>query len=575
MEEEEEVIIFVEDENDHNFIMEVPKIIKCSDLKEKIQTLLNKGNFDIRYKNKVLKADKDNEFLQLMEKDIIHLVKKDLKRKDSFSTESNASFSSNVILEETDIKTIKLSGLLYFFLIKYMIDEIKDFSTIKNKEINNIIILLKSYMKIKDSLNENIRASIMGTPFINMLSISNYINLVIKENNVDEFLNLININDKNNLFQFWSNISKYEEKMVLFENDFLLLIKNSFFEYSLIDVFIYKLVNKKQYNNNLFTCFNPDIKYLFHRTKFDPSKMAFEEFNYSKKPFCEKGICFSDMIDYISFYNDEHNDNDHDNSINAYSGKTTAINNTFSFIVSEVHYDKRHKKEILLPRDCYKEDICGNNDKAIEKNEIYIIRVEPEDNKSKKNKQNGNKGKFYGTEYIINNMNQILPLFGVTLKRNEYLIIWRDLNLDENNGYKFFLNNLKLIFMYQFLDINIYFESCTEKALELIERKKFNKIILISNVGLDLSGKKFVEIARKILGFNVMVLFFSNNNSHLKWIKSFPNSLYTNQTEFCAKYISNYNEDGLIKLKKEVEKQYKINLKFDNKFLDFPKFINI
>jgi hypothetical protein len=108
MEEEEEVIIFVEDENDHNFIIEVPKIIKCSDLKEKIRTILNKDNFDIRYKNKILKADKDNEFLQLMEKDIIHLVKKDLNRNDSFSTESNASFSANVILEETDIKTIKL-----------------------------------------------------------------------------------------------------------------------------------------------------------------------------------------------------------------------------------------------------------------------------------------------------------------------------------------------------------------------------------------------------------------------------------------------------------------------------------
>ena len=174
-EEEEEVIIFVEDENDHNFILEVPKIIKCSDLKEKIRTILNKdNNFDVRYKNKLLKKDKDNEFLQLMENDIIHLVKKDLNRNDSFSTESNMSFSSNIILDETDIKTIKLSGLLYFFLIKYMIEEIKDFSTIQNKDINYLIYLLKSYMQIKDSPNENIRASIMGTPFINLLSISSF-----------------------------------------------------------------------------------------------------------------------------------------------------------------------------------------------------------------------------------------------------------------------------------------------------------------------------------------------------------------------------------------------------------------
>jgi len=189
--------------------------------------------------------------------------------------------------------------------------------------------------------------------------------------------------------------------------------------------------------------------------------------------------------------------------------------------------------------------------------------------KEKKEKQ----GKFIGTEYILNNMSQILPLFGFTLKRNEYLIIWKDSNLNENNNYNSFLNNLKTLYLLQFSDKNIYFEACTEKALELIKRKRFNKIILISNIGLDFSGKKFAEIARKILGFNIVVLFFSNNNNHLKWIKDFPNSLYTNRIDFCTKYISNYNKDGLINLKKEVEAHYKIKLKLDDKFLGFPKFI--
>ena len=515
-EEEEAIIIFVEDENDQNFILEVPKIIKCSDLKVKIQTILKRDNFDIRYKNKLLRKDKDNEFLQLMERDIIHLVKRDLNRNDSFTTESSVSFRSNVILDETDIKTIKLSGLLYFFLVKYMVDEIKDFSTIKNKNINNIIYILKTNIQIKDSPNENIRVSIMGTSFINLLSISNYINLMVKESDINEFLNLINIDEKNKLYQFWMNISKYEEKMTLFETDFSILIKDSYFDYSLINSCIYKLINKKQYNNNLFTCLNPDTEYLFHKTNFDPSTMVFGGVTYSKKPFCENGICFSDMIDYISFCNDEHNGNDNNNNIKTYSGKTVAINNTFSFIASEIHYDKKHKKEVLYPADCCKEEyICENNkeiasqniDKTEEKNGIFIIRVEPEGNNTKTNKQNENKGKFIGKEYIINNMSQVLPLFGFTLKRNEYLIIWKDSNLNENNNFSPFLNDIKNIFLYEFLDKNIYFEG-------------------------------------------------------------------TNQTEFCAKYISNYNKDGLITLKKEVEKYYNINLKFDNEFLAFPKFIN-
>ena len=122
--------------------------------------------------------------------------------------------------------------------------------------------------------------------------------------------------------------------------------------------------------------------------------------------------------------------------------------------------------------------------------------------------------------------------------------------------------------------MNVYFENSIEKALEIIKRKKYNKIILISNIGLDLSGKKFVETARKILGFNVMVLFFSVNQKHFSWLQNFPNALYTSNDGFYKKYILNYNEKGLINLKKEVEDTYKIKLNFDNEFLKFPKFLN-
>ena len=122
--------------------------------------------------------------------------------------------------------------------------------------------------------------------------------------------------------------------------------------------------------------------------------------------------------------------------------------------------------------------------------------------------------------------------------------------------------------------MNAYFESSTEKALEIIKRKKCNKIILISSIGLDLSGKKFVETARKLLGFDIVVLFFSANEDHLKWLQSFPNALYTNDADFYTDYILNYNETGLLNLKNQIEKCYKIKLTFTKDFLEFPKFIN-
>ena len=130
------------------------------------------------------------------------------------------------------------------------------------------------------------------------------------------------------------------------------------------------------------------------------------------------------------------------------------------------------------------------------------------------------------------------------------------------------------MFMYQYAIMNAYFESSTEKALEIIKRKKFNKIILISSIGLDLSGKKFVEVARKLLGFNVVVLFFSRNEDHLTWIQNFPNALYTYYADYYQDYINNYNESGLLNLKREIEDNYNIKLKFTNVFLKVPKFID-
>jgi len=69
-----------------------------------------------------------------------------------------------------------------------------------------------------------------------------------------------------------------------------------------------------------------------------------------------------------------------------------------------------------------------------------------------------------------------------------------------------------------------------------------------------------------------LVLFFSNNKNNFDWLQKFPNALYTCMNNFYEKYVTNYNKEGLIQLKKEVENQYKIKLNFTDKFLDFPNF---
>lgn len=120
-------------------------------------------------------------------------------------------------------------------------------------------------------------------------------------------------------------------------------------------------------------------------------------------------------------------------------------------------------------------------------------------------------GVISGNDYLITKMAQILPLYGLTLRRNEFLVVWRDSNYDINKEYleeaRFKISNT--------FNINAYIEKTSEKALEIIKRKKFNKIILISDLGRNYDGKEFVNSARDILGFQIFALFISQDKNCL------------------------------------------------------------
>ena len=190
---------------------------------------------------------------------------------------------------------------------------------------------------------------------------------------------------------------------------------------------------------------------------------------------------------------------------------------------------------------------------------------------SKKEREQGN---FIGNEYVITELEQICPIYSLTLKRNEYFLLWRDLNFKGKNIYAKYLKSREL-FANEIAKMNIYLENRTEDALRFIHKRRYNKMILITSIGLDLSGKKFIEIARKILGSIIIVLIFSNNKDHLNWIQNYPNVLYTNDGTFYENYIKNYNEKDLKELKKRVEKQYNIKLlEFTNDFMSYPLYLN-
>jgi len=135
----------------------------------------------------------------------------------------------------------------------------------------------------------------------------------------------------------------------------------------------------------------------------------------------------------------------------------------------------------------------------------------------------------------------------------------------------------RLKYINQQSNYNIYPCESSEEALELIKRKKYNKIVLISNIGEDYGGKFFVENARKIIGSNIITLFIAAKRSHLNWIKDFKNAIFSNEPEFDEEFLRCFNgkniEYNIICLVNKLEKHYKVKFKFDETYLYYPHFM--
>ena len=120
----------------------------------------------------------------------------------------------------------------------------------------------------------------------------------------------------------------------------------------------------------------------------------------------------------------------------------------------------------------------------------------------------------------------------MTVERAKYLIVWRDNNFNRSNpnGYSEFEKMLEFNQEIQnFASLNlktkIYYFNESNEALEFIKRKKYNKIVLITNGGNN--GCDFINNARKIIGENTIALitcFVAQN--HLKTVQNLENVLF-------------------------------------------------
>ena len=579
------VDIFVEYEFERkkkNLLLEVPNQIIYSKFKEILNQKILPPKLSSYYI--ILRGKKyyDKENL----KDIIIFENGD--KVNVVNTRVNEKFSliENINVNEKDMTRTPLTGFLKLILIKYVSKYIDNINLIKYQEIKEIISELKKEMELEEAPKneiEEIKSILNDKTGKDIISYSKYVCSVISDQYLNYLLTLVDQRKINDIYKYWSILSKYEIFNKDFEKNLFEAIENSYFDYSLINLSIYQQTKRNDYLQAMKNCPNLVRRNLFHGTQIDPiAKIITKGFLNSRRPFYGMGIYFTDMLDYVAFYC---GGTDFDSRRFSF-GQIVPVNSTFSCVGAEVFYSSGRITNIF-DFNLYVEDLKDfptdeelksiYKDKCVEENGVHIAKVEPNQGQVRTTKEiieDKQRGRFIGTEYVITEKSQILPLYGLTFKRNEYFVLWKDPNFACQNNFSNFLKERQL-FIYKYAKMNVYFESSTEKALEIIKRKRFNKIILISNIGLDLSGKKFVEIARKILGYDIVVLFFSNNQKHFSWLQSFPNALYTNDANFYQEYILNYNSDGLLKLKSKIEKHYGIKLKFNDNFsLYFPSFIN-
>jgi hypothetical protein len=356
-------------------------------------------------------------------------------------------------------------------------------------------------------------------------------------------------------------LGKYANYVNIFETYIQNSLKRSVFEFSIVSLVVIERNDFDFFENQRIKCPNRVDKILYHGTQIHPISCILTGMFKKSVESCQhgRGVYFTDDLDYCWFYGGDQ-DNRSNTNIIPNKGKI------FTAISSLVYYDKT---KFLKVKGYNQREQPGKNEINFAYADYDLETIDKPD-----------VHKYYGTEYVIWDLDQICPFISVKFKRDEFCVIWRDDNFSEGAVYndkfdaifKQFLKE-RLKYIKQSAKYNVYPCITTEEALKLVNRKKYNKIILISNVRPDFEGRKFIDQARQIIGSNVIALFLCYSGGHLKWIKDYKNGLYANEKVFYEEYLDNFgSESKMRELISKMENHYNVKFNIDNDFLKFPHF---
>ena len=454
-----------------------------------------------------------------------------------------------------------------------------DFFCNINDEIEQLSNELKNHEFISlgttkpDFINENVKDLNTNE---NKIKLEEKINRLSRNNEKNFYENVKNI-QKEDLEQFYQKLSndakiqeniniknfinRLDEYNTVFDDTIENALKNSVFEYKIINIVIIEKESNK-FNNAKNNCSNRVDKMLFHGTNTSSaigivsSQFIFSNVVHQVGP----GVYMTDSLDYLCYYAyDGNTRNDGSKYMNI--SKIPKIGHSVNFVVSQIFYDQTKFEYVY---DTTKRDI------QVEYNGIRCAH-DGYDTSVLSEFELRDYNKFYAREYVISNLDQILPLYLVTIKRVEYLVIWRDYNFNDNNPNNYDENTFKEMqefhkkiksFITRELNSKIYYINNDEEALKLLDRKRYNKIIIITNGNNN--GEKFIHESRRIIGAEPLAAVSAYNVSgHIQWVKNMNNVLILNGIELHEKFFNCIiNEDINLfhELKNEIIDKYNNNI---------------
>ena len=546
-----------------------------SDLKQEIKNIINEDNFSIiEIKKGSLQVLLTLQFIIFNEIQKLDTPNKEKETFDYFKFFDKFSETIRIEVQKL-VKVLLESDFISMGMVKpsYVGKNIFD---IKNNR--NYPFILKKLNESRIETNSSIlEEKFDNEKFFNTSNDYNDLNIVEISKNISiddlkDFYNELALKANKQEINQKKLINKLDEFNLIFDKEIEKAIKESIFEYKITQIYLTDR-DLSDYLKEKENCENTIVKFLFHGTTIKCAKSILStQFRDSKCHAFGKGVYFTDMLDYTWRYSKD----------NEYLKEIPKIGDSFSIVVSEIYYNNNmfetvydtEKRNLEVPK--------------------YGIRHGFGNFKGEKNyeKKLKDSHRFIGNEFLITDKNQILPLYCITFKRIEYLVIWRDNNFIKNNPNKYSnkifnkIQEFHRIFQKKItLELNskIYYLTNSEDALNLIKKKKYNKIIIITNGSND--AKKFIIEAREILGekgkYPIIGVSVYDIKKHYKWIKEMENTILLNGIEYHEKFLNAVVRKDiklLGDLRNEIINEYKksikdFSLKELNQYcLEFPNY---